>query len=146
MAEIGDINGSSAYVFPSVLANEQVLLSGSYGMFGPSTAFDYNKSQPANNISTGAKGYQGIRFYPSWNEQVVYDKKEMTLFFGQTVASASNPSSSTTVYLMRAYRTTTFGYVYWTVNNAPDSTGASSGFPTNQLSGISIIKTYTSTI
>lgn len=41
-------------------------------------------------------------------------------------------------YYMRAYNTTLSQYVDWVVNDAPDSTGTFSGYPTNQLVNITV--------
>jgi len=41
-------------------------------------------------------------------------------------------------YYMRAFNTTLVRYVDWVVNDTPDSTGAFSGFPTNQLINITV--------
>lgn len=44
-------------------------------------------------------------------------------------------------YYMRAYKTTNpVGFVYWTVNDAPDSTGAQSGYSTGSLTSIIVNK------
>lgn len=52
-----------------------------------------------------------------------------------------------TQYFMRAFKTAApKGYVYWTVNNAPDPTGAQSGYPTNELTNIVVNNVIVSSI
>jgi len=47
-----------------------------------------------------------------------------------------------TNYTMRAYRALTPGYVFWTVLNYPDLTGAQSGYPTIELADIVIEQVF----
>lgn len=47
---------------------------------------------------------------------------------------------------MRAYNTTLSTYVDWIVNDAPDTTGTYSGYPTNQLVNIIVNRTVTSKV
>lgn len=49
-------------------------------------------------------------------------------------------------YYMRAYNTTLSTYVEWIVNDAPDTTGTFSGYPTNQLTQIIVNRVISSKI
>jgi hypothetical protein len=49
-------------------------------------------------------------------------------------------------YYMRAFNTTLVKYVDWVVNDAPDSTGTFSGYPTNQLINITVNKVVQSRV
>lgn len=50
-------------------------------------------------------------------------------------------------YYMRAFKTSVpTGYVDWVVNDAPDTTGAFSGFPTNELTNIIVNRVVTSKV
>lgn len=49
-------------------------------------------------------------------------------------------------YYMRAYNTTLATYVDWIVNDAPDTTGTYSGYPTNQLVNIIVNRTVNSKV
>lgn len=49
-------------------------------------------------------------------------------------------------YYMRAFNTSLSQYVDWVVNDSPDSTGVFSGYPTNQLIGITVNRVVTSKV
>lgn len=50
---------------------------------------------------------------------------------------------STTRYIMRAYHTVSpIGYVYWSVDDAPDSGGTQAPYPPNELTDIVIARSF----
>lgn len=53
------------------------------------------------------------------------------------------PGGGETKYVMRAYHTIVpIGYVYWTVEGAPDGTGAQAPYPAVDLIDIVVIRSY----